>query len=168
MERVSIIGCSGSGKSTLARRMGELLSLSVIHLDQHFWQPGWQATPKELWREKVKELVSGERWIVDGNYRSSMDLRLPRSDTIVFLDYPTWRCVLRVYKRALGSYGVTRADLAADCPEKLPDWEFLTFILGFRKNYRPDILEWIEKVKAERRIVWCRHPDEAEGFVQSL
>ena len=62
--------------------------LPLIHLDKEFWQPGWVQTPRPEWRAKVAELAAGERWIMDGNYDSSLDLRLPRADTVLWFDYP--------------------------------------------------------------------------------
>ena len=41
MQRIIIIGCGGAGKSTLARKLGEVLDLPVVHLDQLFWKPNW-------------------------------------------------------------------------------------------------------------------------------
>ena len=48
--RILIWGATGSGKTTLARRLGEALNLSVIELDDLFWQPDWQETPAEEFR----------------------------------------------------------------------------------------------------------------------
>jgi adenylate kinase family enzyme len=165
---LSIIGCAGSGKSTLAVRLGDLLDLPVIHLDQHFWQAGWQVTPREVWRERVQSLVERERWIIDGHYRSTMDIRLPCSDTIVFLDYATWRCLLGVARRVWRYRGRTRPDLAPDCPERMPDWQFLNWILGFRTRHRPEILERLEGLEPGTRRVMCKTPGELEAYVRSL
>jgi adenylate kinase family enzyme len=50
MKRIAILGCSGAGKSTLARILGHRFGLPVIHLDQHYWRPGWVEPSKEEWR----------------------------------------------------------------------------------------------------------------------
>ena len=41
MRRILIVGNSGGGKSTLAQKLGEKLTLPIVHLDVLFWKPGW-------------------------------------------------------------------------------------------------------------------------------
>ncbi|MEO9901595.1 isopentenyl transferase family protein [Nisaea sp.] len=41
MNRVLILGCPGAGKSTAARSLAKITGLPVIHLDRHYWEPGW-------------------------------------------------------------------------------------------------------------------------------
>ncbi len=97
--RVTIIGCSGAGKSTLARQLGTILELPIIHLDTHYWQPGWVESLATEWHQTINRLVQEQTWIMDGNYSSTFDVRLPATDTIIFLDFPRWHCLLRVLKR---------------------------------------------------------------------
>src|SRR5262245_48020640 len=84
LQRIAIVGPAGSGKSTLARQLGEALDLPVIHLDALFWQPGWHKPSREAWHEQVRHLVRGERWILDGIYSDTLDLRLAAADAVVF------------------------------------------------------------------------------------
>jgi hypothetical protein len=88
MRRVLVIGICGAGKSTFSRTLARKTGLPLIHLDKEYWKPGWTKTPRDLWRARVGELVAGDRWIIDGNYAGSLDLRLPRADTVVRFDYP--------------------------------------------------------------------------------
>jgi adenylate kinase family enzyme len=41
--RVIVTGLAGSGKSTFSLALAVKTGLPVIHLDLHFWQPGWVA-----------------------------------------------------------------------------------------------------------------------------
>jgi len=69
MQRIAVVGSGGAGKSTFATELGRRLGLPVIHLDEHYWQPGWVATPAEQWQDRQRGLVAYDCWIVDGNYR---------------------------------------------------------------------------------------------------
>ena len=98
MERIIIIGCPGSGKSTLARQLGEKLDLTVVHLDRLWWNPGWENVPREEFDIRLENALKLESWIIDGNYSRTMDARLAKCDTIIYLDYSRWAC-LRVCSR---------------------------------------------------------------------
>ena len=88
--RVIVTGLAGSGKSTFALALGAKTDLQVIHLDLHFWKPGWIEPSESEWREKQHAVLDGDAWIADGNYPETLDLRLDRADTVVLLDMP-WR-----------------------------------------------------------------------------
>lgn len=142
MQRVLVIGISGAGKSTLSRALAARTGLPLIHLDKEYWQPGWKETPRAEWRPKVSALAARERWIMDGNFDSSLDLRLSRADTLIWFDYPTLLCLWRALKRVAGSYGEVRPDLAPGCPERI-DVDFLRYIWRFNRVQRPRIQQQI-------------------------
>jgi adenylate kinase family enzyme len=96
---VIVTGLAGSGKSTFSLALAAKTGLPVVHLDLHFWKPGWVAPSEAEWREKQQALLAGEAWIADGNYDETLDLRLVRADTVVFLDMPWWLCVGRAFLR---------------------------------------------------------------------
>ena len=91
----------GSGKGTFARTLGVRTGLSVIHLDVHYWRPGWVRPSDDEWRERQRALLAGEAWIIDGNYNESLSLRLERAQTVIVLDTPWWRCSSRAFIRGL-------------------------------------------------------------------
>ena len=88
--RVIVTGLAGSGKSTFALALAAKTGLPVIHLDLQFWKPGWVAPSETEWRERQWSVLGGDAWIADGNYHETLDLRLERADTVVFLDMPWW------------------------------------------------------------------------------
>ncbi|MEP6765967.1 MAG: hypothetical protein ABJB66_16765 [Gemmatimonadaceae bacterium] len=168
MQRVSIIGCAGAGKSTLATSLVDILGLPVIHLDSHFWQPNWKETERVVWQLKVGELLTGDAWIMDGNYGGTMAIRVERSDTIIFLDFPRWLCLFRVCKRAVKYWHRERPDIGKGCREQLPDFQFLKFIWSYRSTRRPGVLELLRQNEKEKRVVILRSPSELAQFVSAL
>ena len=97
--RVVVTGLAGSGKSTFALALADRTGLPVIHLDLHFWKPGWVAPSETEWRLKQGAVLAGDAWIADGNYHESLDLRVERADTVVVLDMPWWLCSGRAFLR---------------------------------------------------------------------
>jgi adenylate kinase family enzyme len=167
MHRIVVVGPGGAGKSVLAREMGERLRLPVIHLDAHYWRPGWVPTPKEEWKAKVRDLLAGERWIMDGNYGGTAELRMAAADTIVFLDFPRHISIARVVRRRLQHRRRTRPDMGAGCDEQLT-WEFLRFLWRYPRDGRRRIVAAMESHGARARHVVLRSPREVERFLASL
>jgi adenylate kinase family enzyme len=99
--RVVVTGIAGAGKSTFSRALSAKTGLPVVHLDYFFWQPGWVAPPEHEWRERQRDLTIGDAWILDGNYSETLDLRLERADTAVFLDTSRWVCAWRALVRGV-------------------------------------------------------------------
>ena len=85
--RVLVIGMAGAGKSTFSRALSARTGLPVIHLDIHYWKPGWVKPSEDEWREKQRGLLAGRTWIADGNDLETLDLRLERAETVVFLTH---------------------------------------------------------------------------------
>lgn len=97
--RVIVTGLAGAGKSTFSLELAAKTGLPVIHLDLHFWKPGWVEPSQMEWREKQRRLLAGDGWIADGNYHETLDLRLERADTVVLLDMPWRLCAGRAFLR---------------------------------------------------------------------
>ena len=53
------------------------------------------------WREKQRDLITSDEWILDGNYHATLDLRLERADTAVFVDTSWLVCVWRALVRGV-------------------------------------------------------------------
>jgi adenylate kinase family enzyme len=92
---------AGAGKSTFSQELAAKTGLPVIHLDVHFWKPGWVEPSEDEWREKQRVLIAGDEWILDGNYHATLDLRLKRADTVVYLDTSWWVCAWRALVRGV-------------------------------------------------------------------
>jgi adenylate kinase family enzyme len=101
--RIVVTGMAGAGKSTFSKALSAKTGLPLIHLDLHFWKPGWVEPSDDEWREKQRSLFTGDAWIADGNYHDTLELRLERADTVVFLDTSWWTCARRAFVRGLRS-----------------------------------------------------------------
>ena len=175
MQRIAIIGSCGAGKSTLAKTLSKKLDLPVIHLDVHYWQAGWQesngvAKPCRQayrWQETHQKLIEGDCWIIDGNYGSTMDLRLKVADTIIWLDFNRYLCLWRVVKRYLQYAGKTRPDMAKGCPERFK-WEFLRYVWKFPKLHRSRIVERLAHFRDSKRVIILQNPAQLSDLLWQL
>ena len=135
MKRVIIIGCGGAGKSTLAQKLGQKTGLPVVHLDKLFWKPGWvERTPEEFDPIILRE-IEKEEWIMDGNFNRTLPERLRRCDTVIYMDFSRFACLLGVLKRVLTTYGKVRPDMGEGCPERM-DLDFLKWVWNYNKEKR--------------------------------
>ena len=167
MKRILVLGSPGSGKSTLSKSLGKLLRLPVVHLDVHYWRPGWVAAPKEEWKRMVTELVSEERWIMDGNYSGTMDIRLREADTVIFMDMPVWLCTFRVIKRRWMYHNKTRPDLNEGCPEKL-DFEFIKWVWQYPRRTRLETLDKLEQLRHDKLIYIVKNRKQTKQLLETL
>lgn len=165
MKKVVIIGSGGAGKSTLARQLSEKLAIDVYHLDKLFWQPNWVLSSREKQREIQSKLVKLESWIIDGNYGSTFDIRLPAADTIIFLDIPRVICIYRAFKRVLQYRNRTRPDMGEGCEERY-DLEFFKWIWDFPKKRRPELIKRLDYFSAEKRIIILSSLKEVKKFIK--
>ena len=166
MERIVIIGCPGSGKSTLARELGEILNLTVVHLDRLWWTKGWQNVSMEVFDHRLNNALNLDRWIIDGIYSRTMDARLGKCDTIIYLDYSRWVCLWGFFQRLLTRKGTARPDLPEGCPEKL-EWDFVKYIWNFNQNNKVLNDTQIAKAKHAKAIV-LKNRRETRAFLNSL
>jgi len=167
MKKIAVIGCGGAGKSTFSRILSEILNIPVYHLDKLNWKPGWVPTPKVEWNYLMKNLVSKEEWIIDGNYGSTLDIRLKNADTIIFLNMPMYLCIYRIVKRRFIYHGKSRPDMGEGCPEKL-DINFVKWVWGYNKNKKQGILEKLNKLSIEKNVIILNSSSEMDKFIYDL
>ena len=87
MKKIIIPGCPGSGKSTFARALQKQTGLPLFYLDRMNWNPDRTTVEKDVFLERLQEVLSREEWILDGNYGSTIELRLQACDTAFLLKF---------------------------------------------------------------------------------
>lgn len=172
MRRVSVVGAPGSGKTGLARRLAIELNVPHVELDSFFHQPGWQELPRDEFRDRVRQEVANDAWIVDGNYSVVQDLVWERADTVVWLDLPRPLLMRRVITRTIRR-AVTRERLWNDNREPLTNfyrldpekniirWTWVKFD-DYRSRYEPAMRD---PANAHIRFVRLRSPGEVDKFL---
>ena len=160
MKKVLVIGCPGSGKSTFSRVLGESLGIEVCHLDNLFWNADKTTVEKAVFLERLEKELEKDTLIIDGNFGSTMDMRMSWCDTVFFLDMPCELCLESVR----GRIGKARPDIPWIETEE--DAEFMEYIENFKKEHRPHILERIEKHKKDTVIFTSRH--EVDSYIEEL
>ena len=167
MKRVMVIGCGGAGKTTFARNLHSITGIKLIHLDQHYWQADWVETNSADWEKKVEQLSAEEEWIIDGNYGGTMDIRLSKADTVIFINRSKWLCIYRVLYRFIKNVGRSREDMAEGCPERFT-WDFIKYIYHYNNTRRPQILAKLNSLVAGQEIVVLNNSLEIKQYLLSI
>ena len=110
----------------------------------------------------MKSIFKEEKWIIDGNYQRTLELRLKECDTVFLLDFPLEDCLLGAESRI----GVKREDLPW-IEENLNE-EFRQVIIDFPKKKLPQIYELIEKYKMNKKIIVFKTREEADNYLEML
>ena len=144
MNKVIIIGCPGSGKTTFAEKLQKCTGLPLYYLDAIWHKPDKTHIPREEFDQRIAEIFETPKWIIDGNYKRTIEMRMKQCDTVFLFDLPVEMCLQGVTDRV----GKERYDLP--WLETQVDPEFRQFIEDFPKDTLPYIYELIENTKMEK------------------
>ncbi|MEH2555598.1 adenylate kinase family enzyme [Bradyrhizobium algeriense] len=168
MQRVLVMGSSGSGKSTFARRLSKMTDIPFVSLDALYWKPGWVASDKTEFRERLTEVALQPRWIMDGNFPSHLvELRRDACDTVIWFDLPRRTCMLGIVTRIARSYGRVRPEMGEGCPEKI-DFEFLRYVWTYRRQQRPKLLDYFGGLRADQSLVCFTDRMQANDYLNEI
>ncbi len=148
VNRIAIIGCGGSGKSHLARALGVARAIPVIHLDTLYYDHQWNPLATDRFAELQHQLAAQPQWVIEGNYASTLAIRLAAADTVVFLDLPAWVCLWGILQRRL-EHG--RGQHHTIGVYDRITWSFIRYVLSYRRSMRPRV----QRLLAEH----ARHAD---------
>lgn len=161
MKKVIVIGCPGSGKSTFAKELQRITNLPLYHLDMMYWNADRTIVEKEVFRERLLCAMNKDAWIIDGNYGSTMELRLQACDTVFFLDYSVEVCLEGIRTRR----GKVRSDMPWVEAEDEEDAEFNGFVMNYHGESRPIVMELLKKY-SDKKVYIFKERKEAEAFLQ--
>ena len=99
MKRILVIGCPGAGKTYFSKKLGEILSLPVIHMDNLYWHADKTTVSREELIAKLKPYLEQDEWIIDGNYHHTLEMRLPYATDVFMLDMSRKQCIQGILER---------------------------------------------------------------------
>lgn len=162
MKKVIIIGCPGSGKTTFAEKLNKLTGLPLYHLDAIWHKPDKTHIPREEFDKRIAEIFATKEWIIDGNYKRTIEMRLKECDTVFLFDLPTEVCIQGATERiGKGRYDLPwlETELSA---------EFRAFIEDFPNDTLPYIYELLDKHKDEKQVIIFKSREETCEYLDDL
>ncbi len=163
-KKILVVGCPGGGKSTFARALADKIGLSLVHLDMLYWNPDRSTVSREVFDARLAEAMSGDSWIIDGNYGRTQALRMDAAELVFFFDMPTDACLAGIHAR--------RRKARSDMPwiegeDTALDEAFLASIRDFSGTPRDHILSRIA-ARPHLSVVTFRSHEEADAYLQRL
>ena len=158
MKKIIVIGCPGSGKSTVSRALHSKTGIPLYHLDMMYWNADKTTVEKSVFLERLSVVLEKDEWIIDGNYGSTMELRIAACDTVIFLDYPLDVCLDGIKERR----GKPRSDMPWIEIEE--DSEFIEFIKNYNEQQKPKVIELIKKY-SDKNIIILESREQADAFL---
>ncbi len=159
MKKIIVIGCSGSGKSTFARKLSAKINIPLYYLDMIWHKPDKTTITEKEFDEQLKTLLQKDKWIIDGNYQRTLEMRLKECDTVFLLDIPTQICL----ESAKSRIGKKREDLP--WLETEFEEDFKQWICDYPYKSLPKILDLLEKYKADKQIIIFKSRAEIDKYL---
>ena len=162
MRKVIVIGCPGSGKTTFAEKLNKCTGLPLYYLDAVWHKPDKTHITKGEFDKRISEIFVTDEWIIDGNYKRTIEMRLKECDTVFLFDLPTDVCLQGAAERV----GKERYEMPWIETEFDP--EFRRFIEDFPKDTLPYIYELLEKYNKDKEIIIFHSRKQADKFIEGL
>lgn len=163
-KKVIVIGNNGSGKSYFSKKLAQITGLPLIHLDKIYWHENWTHPSREEWINLQENLIKNDKFIIDGMYISTLEIRFREAEAIFFLDIDTKTCIDDAKAR--------EGEVRSDFPKYLNpnEADFVLFLQGiyeFEQKRKPRILELKNKYSSKDFIVF-KTRNEIDNYLMEL
>ena len=142
-------------------------------MDHLFWKPNWEETSDNEFFLKLSNAVSGDSWVLDGNYSRTNSIKWERADTVVWIDFGFIRTFSQLLKRTI-MRATTRKELWSGTGNKETFYKSFmskdSILVWFFKSYRKNRSRYSALMTSEEyeHIKWyrLRSPREVREFLE--
>ena len=127
-----------------------------------FWNEDKTTVEKSVFLDRLSKIIENSEWIIDGNYGSTMELRMQKCDTVIFLDYPLDVCLDGIKERK----GKPRSDMPWIESDE-DDVDFIEFIKNYNSQSRPKVTELLKRY-SHKDIYIFSNRIQAEEFLNKI
>jgi len=159
--RIIVIGCPGSGKSFFSKQLYEIIRIPLYHLDNIWWKADRTNITRDEFDERLSAILKEEKWIIDGNYSRTYEIRFKYCDTVIFLDYSKEQCLEGITQRV----GTIRGDIP--WVEHEVDPELLNMVNNFHANERIKIINLMNRYPEKTYFIFSTR-EEGNRFLETL
>ena len=157
-KKIIVIGCPGAGKSEFSRKLHDKTKIDLFHLDAIYWNKDCSHITREELIKKQKEIFKKNSFIIDGNFKSTLELRIKEADVVFLFDLPTEICIQGARNRK-----GNRPEMPCQLPD---DDELIDFIKNFNYDVMPKIKELLEKYNSN--VITFHSHKEADKYIENI
>ncbi|WP_291516310.1 hypothetical protein [Bdellovibrio sp. ArHS] len=159
IRKIAVVGNAGGGKTALSRRLSQLQSLPLTHVDSIQFLPGMKIRPHKESIEILLEIQKGERWIIDGyGPLDIIEKRFQAADLVIFIDFPLWRHYWWCTKRQIQNLWSRRKELPPGCDEVT--WahtkKLYKTLWQVHTKMRPELLRIFARDALKNKVIYVR------------
>ena len=154
---------ASSGKSTFSKALHKITNIPLYHLDMMYLNSDRTTVEQSVFLKLLSNTMKKSQWIIDGNYQSTLELRLQVCDTVIFLDYPVDVCLNGIAERK----GKARTDIPWVEPENQEDNTFIDFVKSYNSQSRPKVI-WLLNKYSNKDIYIFKQRKDADEFLNKL
>ncbi len=157
-KKIADIGCPGSGKTTFSKKLAAITNLLHYNLDMLYWKPDASHLSRSKFKFKQEQIIDKEKWIIDGNFKRTLEIRIKNAELIYFLDLPVDTCI----------QGVTTRKREKDFPCALPvNEELINDVKNYNSVCKPIVLSLFEKYPNKKVITFTSHL-QIDEYIEKL
>lgn len=162
MNKIIIIGCPGAGKTYFAKKLHNITNLPLYHLDLIWHRKDKTHISREEFDITLTNILQKDKWIIDGDYSRTLELRMQACDTIILFDLDYETCLKGIIQRE----GTNTDDIP---------WsnnEMSSILLEQVKNYIPNklpkVYKLLKKFKNTKEIIIFKSREDAKEWLKKV